>query len=304
MSQADKSYKTILEEVLTYGEKRKTRSGDVITMFAPSAFRFSMRQGFPLLTCKRTLMRLIIGEALWFLNGETDLGSLRKRTWGFDDGEKRTIWTDDFIRYRDMLITKYGMPEDALSLNQCLGRLYGAQWRDSHGDDCTVDQIEKLVRLIKKDPYSRYMLINSWNPAEIDSNMMALPPCHVLFQTYVTNNNEMDLLWYQRSVDTFLGLPFNIASYGFILAVLAKITGKKVRNLIGYFGDTQVYCNHIEQVQKTLQNPDYNAPSFDLSGFDKLTCLDDLKNMTADDFLPFLENYQHAGEIKAPLSVG
>lgn len=304
MSQADKSYKGILGEVLVYGEKRNTRSGEVISMFAPSVFRFNMRQGFPLLTCKRTLLRLIIGEALWFLNGETDLGSLRKRTWGLDDSEKHTIWTDDYNRYKELLITKYGDASEDGDI-QDLGRLYGEQWRNSNGkDNHSVDQVAKLVKLIKKDPYSRYMLVNSWNPAEVDAGLMALPPCHVLFQTYVTNTNEMDLLWYQRSVDTFLGLPFNIASYGFILAVISKITGKKPRNLIGVFGDTQIYCNHTKQVQQTLTNPEHPAPQFDLSNFKELTCLEDLKGMTANDFLPYLFHYQHSGEIKAPLSVG
>ena len=131
---------------------------------------------------------------------------------------------------------------------------------------------------------------------------MALAPCHVLFQIYITNEGEVDLQWYQRSVDTFLGLPFNIASYGFILEVLCKMTGYTPRYLIGVFGDTQIYHNHMKQVYELMNNEEFHAPTFEIGI--PLNTLSDLKHLTASDFIGGISNYQHAGKIEAPLSVG
>lgn len=290
MSQADVSYKSILEHIMCVGEFRETRTGNVVSAFSPPEFRFDMRFGFPLLTCKQVFLRQVIGEALWFLNGESKLSELRKRTFGEDDGQKWTIWSDDFARWGGE-----GNDEG--------GRIYGVQWRD-YKDSLghSADQIKSIVEKLKSTPKDRYMLVNAWNAAEIATNQMALPPCHVLFQAYVTNNGEMDLKWYQRSVDTFLGLPFNIASYGFILKVLCKICGLTPRYLIGSFGDSQIYTNHTKQVMQLMSNEVYTAPSFEIDF--PINSLEDLKDFTAEDFLGCLKGYQHAGKIEAPLSVG
>ena len=290
MSQADTSYKNILEHIMCVGEYRETRTSNVVSAFSPPEFRFDMRFGFPLLTCKQVFLRQVIGEALWFLNGEHTLSDLRFRTWGEDDGERWTIWSDDFERWGGK-----GNNEG--------GRIYGVQWRaykDSIGH--CVDQLKGILSKLQQNPKDRYMLVNAWNAAEIATNQMALPPCHVLFQVYVTNSGEMDLKWYQRSVDTFLGLPFNIASYGFILAVLCKITGYTPRYLVGSFGDAQIYSNHTKQVMQVMNNEVFNAPSFDID-FD-INSLEDLRKFTADDFLGCLKGYKHAGKVEAPLSVG
>ena len=298
MSQADVSYKNILNHVLTVGEQRKTRTGSVISTFSPPEFRFDMRTGFPLLTSKQVLTRQVIGEALWFLNGENKLGHLRYRTWGENDGERWTIWTNDFERW---LKTTYASEQDWL--DDAGGRIYGVQWRASEGHGgVTVDQLDNLITKMKKSPTDRYMLVNAWNAADISANAMALPPCHVLFQIYISNTGEVDLKWYQRSVDSFLGLPFNIASYGFILEVLCKMAGYTPRYLIGTFGDTQIYQNHMNQVFQLLGNEEFPAPKFEI--VQDLKCLDDLKHMTASDFIGGFKDYRHAGKIAAPLSVG
>lgn len=298
MSQADVSYKNILNHVLTVGEQRDTRTGKVVTTFAPPEFRFDMRSGFPLITSKQTFMRQVIGEALWFLNGENTLGTLRYRTWGENDGERWTIWTDDFKRW---LKTSYATEKDWLE--DAGGRIYGVQWRASEGHGgVVVDQLDILIDKIKKSPTDRYMLVNAWNAADIASGSMALAPCHVLFQIYVSNTGEIDLKWYQRSCDTFLGLPFNIASYGFILHVLCKMTGYTPRYLVGTFGDTQIYQNHMSQVFQLLGNEEFPAPKFEI--VQDLKCLEDIKHKTASDFIGGLKDYRHAGKIEAPLSVG
>ncbi|ATE86281.1 dTMP synthase [Shigella phage Sf18] len=298
MSQADVSYKAILNHVLSVGELRKTRTGSVISTFAPPEFRFDMRSGFPLITSKQTFMRQVLGEALWFMNGENQLGHLRYRTWGENDGERWTIWTDDFKRW---LKTTYATENDWLE--DAGGRIYGVQWRayEGHGG-VVVDQLSNLVEKMRKSPTDRYMLVNAWNAADISSNYMALAPCHVLFQIYISNTNEVDLKWYQRSCDTFLGLPFNIASYAFILEVLCKLTGYTPRYLVGTYGDTQIYQNHMSQVFQLLGNEEFPAPKFEIH--QDLKSLEDLRHMTADDFLGGLKGYKHAGKIEAPLSVG
>ncbi|EHT6455896.1 thymidylate synthase [Escherichia coli] len=298
MSQADTSYKNILNHVLSVGELRTTRTGDVISAFAPPQFRFDMRTGFPLLTSKQVFTRQVIGEALWFLNGENKLGELRYRTWDENDGERWTIWSDDFKRW---LSSNYSSEQDWLE--DAGGRIYGVQWRNFEGHNgCVVDQLETLVTKMNGDITDRYMLVNAWNAADIAANSMALAPCHVLFQIYITNEGEVDLQWYQRSVDTFLGLPFNIASYGFILEVLCKMTGYTPRYLIGVFGDTQIYQNHMKQVYELMNNEEFHAPTFEIGV--PLNTLSDLKHLTASDFIGGIYNYQHAGKIEAPLSVG
>lgn len=299
MSQADESYKNILRDVMSRGRVRETRTGLVKTCFSPPEFVFDMNLegGFPLLTGKQVMMRSVIGEALWFLTGNTDVDTLRVFTYGEKATDQWTIWSDDISRFNK------DMPE---CWRESGGRLYGAQWRDYRGaEGSSVDQLQVLVDKLKNNPTDRYLIVNAWNGAEIHEKYMALPPCHVLFQCFVEYYDGvgyLDLKWYQRSVDTFLGLPFNIASYGFIMHVLCKLTGLKPGRLIGSFGDTQIYENHSEQVMQYMYNPTFEAPQFEI--VPDIKCLGDLHDLCADDFLPGLKNYKHAGKISAPLSVG
>lgn len=294
---ADTSYRQILIEVLSAkGGFRETRSGNVKSVFAPSDFRYDMSDGTaPLLTGKQIFVDQMIGELLWFMNGETTIPDLKWRTWDDPFADRQTIWTPDQQRWANS-------GEASLIIGEDCGRLYGAQWRDSRGiGHIPVDQLSKLIRGLKENPSSRYHIVNSWNAAEIDQKRMALPPCHVMFQCYVSEDGELSLKWYQRSVDCFLGLPFNIASYGLLLSILCAITGYKPGQLIGTFGDAHIYENHMDAVKQYLDNETYPAPVMNLEPIDGL---EQLSFMIAKDFKGCYQGYRHAGKISAPLSVG
>lgn len=290
---ADKPYKIVLNEVLGGGEWRDTRSGRVLSLFSPVDFRYSMRDGTaPMLTGKTVPILPLVGELLWFMNGETSIKDLKFRTWGNSAADKKTIWTGDQERWGPSSIYPDG---------SC-GRLYGAQWRDSRGEyNTNVDQLAKLVKGLKENPAGRYHILNSWNAAEIDANLMALPPCHVMFQCYVSEDGELSLKWYQRSVDCFLGLPFNIASYGLLLRMLCRMTGYSAGDLIGSFGDAHIYEAHLVAVEQYLKADVHPAPFLKLDQFETL---DDLKGLTALDFKSSFVSYKSSGLIPAPLSVG
>lgn len=294
----DFEFAKILEYVKQNGVPRETRSGQVISTFSAPEFRYDMRYGAPILSGKKIALKAMVGELLWFLDGAHSLHQLREKTFGKDAGQN-TIWTADQIRW------KAGLDADIVSklkYQDDLGRIYGRQWRNSAGKfGVEVDQIKKLIEGLKKDPFSRYHIVNAWNAAEVAHNMMALPPCHVLFQCYVGPDNTLSLKWYQRSVDCFLGLPFNIASYGLLLSILCKLTGYKEGELIGSFGDTHIYSAHLSAVEEYLNNPFFEEPKLVLPEFNTL---EEVCAMTALDFEDAYQNYQHSGVIKAPLSVG
>lgn len=291
---ADGSYREILIDVLSTGEFRNTRSGLVKATFAPREFRYDMNDGTaPLLTGKQIFVDQMIGELLWFLNGEVTIPDLKNRTWGDPYIDKQTIWTPDYERWAET---------NPRSIPGHCGRLYGVQWRNAKGAlNSHVDQISKLVRGLIENPSSRYHIVNAWNAAEIDQNMMALPPCHVMFQCYVSEDFRLSLKWYQRSVDCFLGLPFNIASYGLLLSILCAITGYKPGQLVGTFGDTHIYEAHMDAVRQYMDNETYPAP---IMGLNYIDGLEQLSCMTAKDFKGCYQGYRHAGKITAPLSVG
>lgn len=296
---ADTSYRNILMEVKMKGEVRQTRSGEVRTVFSPSNFVFNMKNHVaPLLTGKQIMVQPMIGELLWFFGGDHSIHQLQERTFGEADGQK-TIWTPDQERWFDSLspetqaLLKY--PDD-------LGRTYGRQWRNSAGKFGTeVDQIVKLVKGLKENPHSRYHIVNNWNAAEVDANMMALAPCHTMFQCFVSNEGKLSLKWYQRSVDCFLGLPFNIASYGLLLSILCQLTGYNWGTLTGTFGDTHIYTAHNAAVAEYLKNPVYQAPTIQLPSF---STIEDVEKMTALDFRGCYVDYKHSGKVSAPLLVG
>lgn len=296
---ADESYKEIIVDIDGHGEMRNTRSGRVKSTFAPREFRYSMRDGTaPFLTGKQLFAQPMVGELLWFCGGDHSIHQLQERTWGKADGQN-TIWTPDQIRWFNGLspenqkLLKY--PDD-------LGRTYGRQWRNSAGKFGTqVDQLDKLIKNLRYDPQSRYHIVNAWNAAEINANMMALAPCHVMFQCYVSNDGELSLKWYQRSVDVFLGLPFNIASYGTLLLILCELTGYEPGDLIGTFGDAHIYEAHFDAVAQYMANPTFPAPFVDMPA---IGSLEHLERMTALDFKDAFCDYRHAGKVAAPLLVG
>ena len=219
-----KQYLDLLHRIVTEGVQKGDRTGTGTLSVFGHQMRFNMQDGFPLLTTKKLHLKSIIYELLWFLKGDTNVKFLQEhgvRIWN--------EWADE---------------------NGELGPVYGHQWRswpDYKGG--TIDQIQQVVDALRHNPNSRRMLVTAWNPAEVED--MALPPCHCLFQFYVANG-KLSLQLYQRSADTFLGVPFNIASYALLLQMMAQVAGLEVGDFIHTMGDTHLYLNHLEQAKLQL----------------------------------------------------
>lgn len=267
----------IFKEIKRRGNRRQTRSGVVYSMF-DHKIRFDLRKGYPAPTTKKLMFKAMAGEGLWFMRGFTDLPNLRLLSNLAPDAW--TIWTNDFERWGG-------------KGNEEGGRLYGYQWR-RRKHDALQDLIDKMI----EDPTSRYIKVVTWNDDDVKDGLMALPPCHTDFRVYV-EGSEFDLKWTQRSVDTFLGLPFNIASYAFIANVLGEITGLTPRFLIGDLDDVHIYEKHLAAVEEQLSRTPYESPRLIMP---EINSLEDLSKYTAADFS--LEDYYYDPAIKAELSVG
>ena len=277
-------YKNVLQEVLTLGEERETRTGKTISTFCPRQLFFHMDDGFPAVTGKKLAWNLVVGELLWFLSGSTQLSKLRTLS-NLNDGVN-TIWTKDQQRFMKSL--------NSDDKNNC-GRIYGHQWRSFSNK---VDQISNLIHNLKEFPNSRKNIVTSMNPADLSKQ--CLSPCHSMFQCYVDNNNYLSISMYQASADMFLGLPFNIASYALLLHILAKLTGYKAGSLLITLGDAHIYVDHLDAVNKYLSNKVYDSPTLKMPDFKSLEDL--VTNFRANDFE--LVNYQHCEPIKAELFCG
>lgn len=252
-----KQYIDLLNRIMTEGSRKEDRTGTGIISIFGNQMRFNLADGFPLLTTKKLHLKSIIYELLWFLKGDTNVKYLQ------DNGVR--IWNE----WADE--------------NGELGPVYGHQWRSwPDGKGGTIDQIKNVVDLITHHPESRRMIVSAWNVAEV--NQMALPPCHTMFQFYVADG-KLSLQLYQRSADTFLGVPFNIASYALLLQMMAQVTGLEAGEFIHTTGDTHLYLNHIEQAKIQVQreprplptmkiNPevksifDFQYDDFELVGYD------------------------------------
>nr|WGD96859.1 thymidylate synthase [Bacillus safensis] len=263
-----KQYKELCRHVLQHGDEKGDRTGTGTISTFGYQMRFDLQEGFPLLTTKKLHLKSIIHELLWFLKGDTNVKYLQEngvRIWN--------EWADE---------------------NGELARVYGAQWRSwASGDGETVDQITKLIHDIEHNPNSRRLIVSAWNPGEIDQ--MALPPCHCLFQFYVSNG-KLSCQLYQRSADIFLGVPFNIASYALLTMMIAKVTNLEPGEFIHTLGDAHIYQNHLPQVKMQLEREERTLP--------KLRITRDVKSIfdfTFDDFV--LENYDPHPHIKGEVSV-
>jgi len=266
-----RQYHDLLQLVLNEGRPRADRTGTgTLSVFGAQA-RFDLRPtgpGFPLLTTKKLHIKSIIYELLWFLRGDTNIKYLN------DHGV--TIW--------DEWADEHGN----------LGRVYGAQWRDWHGENgVRVDQIENLISQIKKNPDSRRLIVSAWNPAEIEK--MALPPCHVLFQFYV-QGGDLSCQLYQRSADLFLGVPFNIASYALLTMMVAQICGLTSGDFVHTFGDLHLYQNHLDQAREQLTREFRSLPRMKLN-----PAIKNIHDFKFEDFQ--LLDYDPHPSIKAPIAV-
>ena len=261
-------YLSLLNRILTEGATKTDRTGTGTMSVFGNQMRFNLADGFPLLTTKKLHLKSIIYELLWFLRGDTNVHYLQEhgvRIWN--------EWADE---------------------NGDLGPVYGHQWRswpDYNGG--TIDQIQNVLDLIRNHPDSRRMIVSAWNPAEVEQ--MALPPCHCLFQFYVADG-KLSLQLYQRSADTFLGVPFNIASYALLLQMLALVSGLEAGEFIHTTGDTHLYLNHLDQARLQLTRTPRPLP--------KMRINPDVKNLFDFHYEDFqLEGYDPWPHISAQVSV-
>ncbi len=261
-------YLNLLDRILTEGIQKGDRTGTGTLSVFGNQMRFDLRDGFPLLTTKKLHLKSIIYELLWFLKGDTNVHYLQEhgvRIWN--------EWADE---------------------NGNLGPVYGHQWRswpDYKGG--TIDQIKNVVEMIRNNPNSRRMLVTAWNPAEVDE--MALPPCHCLFQFYVADG-RLSLQLYQRSADTFLGVPFNIASYALLLQMMAQVTGLEAGEFVHTTGDTHLYLNHLEQARLQLTREPHPLPKMKIN-----PAVKDIFSFEYEDFE--LTDYHPWPHISAEVSV-
>ena len=275
-----KQYHDLLEDILNNGEVKDDRTGvGTISVFGRQ-LRFDLAAGFPAVTTKKLAWKSVASELLWFIEGSGDERRLAEILYGSRDIERSTIWTGNAQ-------AAYWTPKARYDGD--LGRVYGVQWRDWRG----VDQLSNLIEGIKTDPNGRRHIITAWNVDELDK--MALPPCHVLAQFYVSNG-KLSCHMYQRSVDVFLGLPFNIASYALLTHMIAQVCDLKVGELIISTGDTHIYSNHVEQVKEQLSREEYPLPALFLNPEIK-----NIDKFSMDDILLF--DYQSHGTIKADMAV-
>ena len=273
-------YLSLLNKVLNQGVIRGTRNSDVISMFGDKMV-FDLRDGFPLLTSKRMGWKTILRELIWFMKGSTNNKELQEKNVHIWDGNS----SKEYMESR-------GLDYDEGDL----GPIYGYQWRNFGGeygvsDNNGVDQLNYMVDLIKNDPTSRRIIMSAWNPPDLDK--MALPPCHILFQVYV-DGDYIDGQMYQRSGDMFLGVPFNITSYSFLLHILGNMTNKKPRYLHHILGDCHIYSNHLDVVKKQLIRGTYSFPELQISA--KISSVDEI-----DESLFKVLEYQSYPSLKADM---
>jgi len=298
-----KQYLELLQDILDNGEVKDDRTGVGTHSVFGRHIRFDLRRGFPAVTTKKLAWKSCVGELLWFIEGSSDERRLAEITHGDSEG-KITIWTPNALAPYWKHKAKF---------EGDLGRVYGVQWRHwntyrtekdmgpAHKggtrlavDKTEIDQLANLIKGLTEDPNGRRHILSAWNVSELDE--MALPPCHVMSQFYVNKNRELSCHMYQRSVDVFLGLPFNISSYALLTHLLAHHCNLKVGELVISMGDTHIYKDHIEQVKEQLTREPHPLPTLMLNA-----SKNNLFEMTMEDI--HLENYQSHGPIKATMAV-
>ncbi len=261
-------YHQLLQKILDEGTRKEDRTGTGTISIFGHQMRFDLNKGFPVVTTKKLHLRSIIIELLWFLQGDTNIQFLKNNN--------VSIWNE----WADE--------------NGDLGPVYGKQWRRwETADGRVIDQISNVIEQIKKNPNSRRLIVSAWNVADVDN--MALPPCHTLFQFYVADN-KLSCQLYQRSADTFLGVPFNIASYALLTMMIAQVCGLEYGDFVHTFGDTHLYTNHIEQAKLQLSRDIRPLPTMKIN-----PAVKDIFDFTYEDFE--LVGYDPHPHIKAIVAV-
>ena len=335
----DKQYQELLQTILDHGIEKKDRTGTGTKSIFGYTIRHNMKDGFPLLTTKKMAWRTMVTELLWFLKGDTNIQYLVKNgcnIWNGDAYKNYQLMivnaVDIDMLSQEKYVEKIKTDDEFAKLFGNLGPVYGKQWRKWGQFNDYTDQIQNLINDLKTNPDSRRLMVNAWNVGELDK--MVLPPCHHGFQVYTRELTEaerieywtdsidksihfadnlkdgdldklgvpkrsLSLMWNQRSVDTFLGLPFNIASYALLLTILAKEVNMVPDQLIGNLGDTHLYLNHLEQAKEQIRREPYELPNVifkdHLSDFDSIIDI-----LRVKDFI--LDKYESHPTIKAPLS--
>lgn len=295
MKHPELQYLNALENILKNGEERSDRTGVGTKSIFGLQLKFDLTQGFPAITTKKLAWRAVVSELLWFIEGSGDEFRLREILHGERYSNKKTIWTDNAT-------ANYWVKKKLQRHPGDLGRVYGVQWRRWRKPLIRInkvvlqnhDQLLELIDGIKNDPYSRRHIITAWNPGELD--IMALPPCHMMSQFYVSKDKKLSCHMYQRSADMFLGVPFNIASYALFTHMIAQVCNLEVGDLIISFGDAHIYTNHLEQVAEQLKRDPLPFPKLILD-----ETINDITKFTMDSIS--LENYTSHESIKAPMAV-
>lgn len=286
-----KQYLDLLQHILDHGVTKEDRTGTGTTSVFGYQMRFDLSEGFPLVTTKKTHLKAIISELLWFIEGSTDERRLAEIHHG-DKPEniigKKTVWTANAdAQGKDLGYINTDTIKE-------LGPVYGAQWRSwQAADGQTIDQLAQLIDQIKNNPDSRRMILSAWNVGELEK--MALPPCHTFFQFYVAEG-KLSCQLYQRSADVFLGVPFNIASYALLTMMIAQVCDLEVGDFVHTFGDAHIYSNHMEQVNLQLSRTPYKKPSMKINPDIK-----DINDFKMSDFE--LVDYECHESIKAQMAV-
>lgn len=288
-------YLNLLKTILEEGEQRLDRTGVGTRSKFGVQMKFDLAQGFPAVTTKKLAWRAVVSELLWFLEGSGDEFRLREILHGERYSEKKTIWTDNAQ-------AEYWIKKKLQRHAGDLGRIYGVQWRRWRAPVVRInkvvlqncDQLLNLIDGLKTDPYSRRHIITAWNPGELEH--MALPPCHLMAQFYVSADKKLSCQMYQRSADMFLGIPFNIASYALLTHMIAQVCYLDVGELTIVLGDAHIYENHIEQVKEQIKRKPLPLPKLQLNGE-----VEDITKFTMQDIE--LVDYQSHSAIKADMAV-
>lgn len=289
-----KQYIDLCKYILENGEVRKDRTGTGTISCFGYQNRYNLLEGFPLLTTKKVVTRAIIHELIWILKGDTNIEYLVKNNvriwneWPYEAFKKSDDYNNETL---EEFVEKIREDHDFAIKHGDLGPVYGKQWRDFNG----VDQLRELIHSLKNNPFSRRHIINAWNAAQIKD--MALPPCHMFCQFYVSADNKyLSCQLYQRSADLFLGVPFNIASYSILTHIIAQICGYEAKEFIHTFGDVHIYLNHIDQVKLQISRKPMKLPKITINPE-----LHDIDNITFEDIS--IEGYESHPAIKGAVSV-
>ena len=287
-----KAYLDLLQYILENGEKREDRTNTGTISSFGHQLSFDLEKGFPAVTTKSLAWKGVVSELLWFLEGSSDERRLAEIRFGKNREELTdlkkysTIWTDNADNQGKDL------GYDNNELRKELGPVYGVQWRNWGG----VDQIKKLLNEIKSNPNGRRHILSAWNVEQLDS--MALPPCHVMSQFYVSESGRLSCQMYQRSADMFLGVPFNIASYALLQSILANILNLVPGEFIHTFGDAHIYKNSLEQVKEQLTRVPKKLPKLIMP---RLDSIEELKSCSVNDFI--LDGYESHPALKAKMAI-